>query len=66
MISPLEALERDQVSPRSTYFNRKSLIHGLQVIQAQERGIDAIINEDTTHMAAIWERAQMTAYVFIT
>jgi len=39
----------------STYFKRKSLIHGLQVIQAQEKGIDAIIDEDTTHMADIWE-----------
>ena len=49
VISPLEELERDQVSPRSTYFKRKSLTHGLQVIQAQEKGIDAIIDEDTTH-----------------
>jgi len=55
VISPLEALERDQVSPRSTYFKRKELIRGLQVIQAQENGIDAIIDEDTTHMADIWE-----------
>jgi len=55
VISPLEELERDQVSPRSTYFKRKSLTHGLQVIQAQQKGIDAIIDEDTAHMADIWE-----------
>jgi len=31
-------------------------------MQAQEKGIDAImINEDTTHMADIWKRARTTA-----
>ena len=60
VISPLKALERDQVCSPLFFFGAALIV--FQAEQAIAKGIDAlIINEDTTKTTGLWKHARTSA-----
>jgi superfamily II DNA helicase RecQ len=62
VVSPLKALEHDQVCDLVLLSNAITVDYILQAEQAMEKGIDAIIiNEDTTKSTNLWKSAQISS-----